>query len=140
MILVADEDMRATTRLFAIARTQSGASGATNVSEVLAQLDAEEGVTIEPERAHALLQSQKEIDFLDDQWFWMPGIPAGRNRMRNISRRMLSVASPISVQKLRGGMRREYTFRNSAGSFKWTLFAPPENIFMEWYDRHPEFI
>jgi len=139
-VLVADEDERSTNRMFAIARSQSGASGATNVSEVLAQLEAEEGVSIDSEIALALLQNYEQIDFLDDQWFWMSSIPEGRNRLRNITRRMLSVASPISVSKLRGGMRREYSFRNSAGSFKWTLLAPPINILLEWYKRHPEFL
>ena len=139
-ILVADEDQRATTRLFAIARTQSGASGATNVSEVLAQIESEEGISIDLKRAGALLTNLEEIEFLDDQWFWMPGIPKERNRLRNISRRMLSVASPINVSKLRGGVRREFSFRNSAGSPKWTLLAPPVNIMTEWYRRHPEFV
>lgn len=138
-ILVANKDQRATSRLFAVARTQSGASGATNVAEVVAQIEAEDGSSIDEDRAAVLLKNMDGIDFLDDQWFWMPGIPKERNRLRNISRRMLSVASPIIVPKLRGGARREYSFRNSAGSFKWTLLAPPVDILREWYRRHPEF-
>ena len=139
-VLVADEDERSTNRMFAIARSQSAASGATNVAEVLAQLEAEDGVNFDSERALVLLRNLDKVDFLDNQWFWMPGIPEGRNRMRNISRRMLSVASPISVSKLRGGLRRVYSFRNSAGSFKWTLLAPPVNILLKWYKRNPEFL
>lgn len=138
-ILVSDEDERATSRLFTVARTQSGASGATNVTEVLAQIEEEDGSSIDSGRAAVLLENMEKINFLDSQWFWMPGIPKERNRLRNISRRMLSVASPMSVSKLRGGVRREYSFRNSAGSFKWTLLAPPINIMTEWYKQHPEF-
>lgn len=138
-IVIADEGERAAAKVFTIARAQSGSSGATNVTEVLTQLQAEEGVEISAVQATALLGNSGEVDFLDQSWFWMPDIPAERNRLRNVTRRMLSVASPISIPALRGGIRRVYTFRNSAGSYKWALLVPPVSVLAEWYSRHPEF-
>ena len=135
-MVTAKTNEKVANRLYAIARRLSGRSGASDIEEVLDSTRSE-GLDFEDKRALRLLRTIKEFDWLDDSWFWTPSIPLERNRLRNVTRRMLSVASPISVKKLRSGARRVARFRNSSNN--WDIRIPPIAIMSEFYDRHPEF-
>lgn len=125
--------------LMHIARKQAGASGASNILEVLSEAD-QKGIKIEPAQARYVLQHHPDIQFLVEDWFWSPFGKSARNRLRNVTRKMLSVASPIHVSSLRDGIRRAYRWRNASRMRSWELIAPPKNVLEAFYRAHPEFI
>ena len=63
---------------------------------------------------HQILTLTAESEFLDGDWFWYRAGKPARNRLRNASRRMLSVAAPIHVGVLREGLRRHCRGRERA--------------------------
>jgi hypothetical protein len=53
---------------------------------------------------------------------------------------MLSVTNPISVQRLRDGLRREFNFRNFSSSGRLNLRVPPVSVLRAFLADHPEFL
>jgi hypothetical protein len=138
-LVTARTDERVASRLATIARKQSGASGATDVTEVVEQAHAE-GLDFEDERAIRLMRSLPDVQWSADDWFWTTSIPIERNRLRNVARKMLSVTSPIHARTIRSGMRRLATWRNSTGGrHRWPFRAPPSVVVLRFLEWHPEF-
>jgi hypothetical protein len=138
-LVVSKKQKAAAEALMKYARKQAGASGATNVSEVVEQV-AQEGFEITNKKALRLLRSHKKVSFLTEDWFWFPEITIARNRLRNVSRRMLAVTSTLKISDIRGGLRRVYSFRNSTGTARsWPLRVPPSQVLTEFFKQHPEF-
>lgn len=79
------------------------------------------------------------FDFLDDDWFWAPDVKYSRNRLHNLTRKLLSVASPQDVLTLRDGLRRAYNWRRLTGERYRNLTVPPARILLEFYRRCPGF-
>jgi len=122
-----------------LACLQADASGATNIQEVTAELVSRGHSNVNDETVRRLLKDCPEIEFLNEDWFWYKsGIPA-RNRLRNITRKMLSVTSPIPVSELREGIHRHYKIRRTRGISSWPLVTPPRAALQEFYRLHPEF-
>src|ERR1017187_2655395 len=122
-----------------VAFKQAGASGATNVQEVLAEVTSKTQSIIEEKDIRRFLQDSAGIEFLSGDWFWHKDGPPERNRLRNITRKMLSVASPIHVGELREGVQRHYRIRGVRGLTRWPLLTPPRTILEAFYRTHPEF-
>ncbi len=122
-----------------VACLQAEASGATNVQEVAAELASRGQSNVSDESVRRLLKDCREIEFLNEDWFWhKSGIP-DRNRLRNITRKMLSVTSPIPVGEVREGVHRNYKMRRTRGLSSWPLVTPPRAVLQELYRLHPEF-
>jgi len=122
-----------------IACRQAGASGATNVQEVLAEVTSKSPSTLEEDDLRRFLLDCSGIEFLTQDWFWhRDGVP-DRNRLRNVTRKMLSVTSPIHVAELRDGVQRHYRIRRKRGSANWPLITPPRAVLEAFYRAHPEF-
>jgi len=118
--------------VFSTARREAGKVGVSNIEEVQAEL-AVSGNEYSPEGVSRILQSSTKLEFLDDQWFWMPDIPPERNRLRNVTRRMLSVAPRLEVGTIRQGVRRNYRYRQID-------LVPPITVLKAFYSAHPEFV
>jgi len=119
-------------------RKLSGHSGVSNVYQVLDVADDYKFATSEDE-CKKILVSLKEIEFLNDDWFWNKDIKDHRNRLYNTSRKILSVISPQKIFDIREGIRRAYNKRSlSSTSFK-RLIIPPIAVLTEFFQRHPEF-
>ena len=122
-----------------IAHKQAGASGATNIHEVLAEISLKRPLELGEEDLRSKLQNYSEFEFLSYDWFWhKDGLP-DRNRLRNVTRKMLSVISPIHVNELREGVRRHYRIRGFRGTARWPLITPPRAVLEAFYRAHPEF-
>ena len=122
-----------------IACRQAEASGATNVHEIVAELDSRGYANVDHEMIRRFLSHCGEIEFLNPDWLWhKAGIPE-RNRLRNVTRKMLSVMSPINVGEVREGVNRYYKIRRTRGHSPWLLVTPPRAILQEFYRIHPEF-
>lgn len=121
-----------------VSRSQASASGATNIEEVLAEL-ASKNVHTDEGIVRAILTDMPKFEFLSADWFWHREGSVVRNRLRNQTRQMLSVAAPISVKTLREGLRRHFKYRGTRGLSKWPLRVPPRSILQGLYQAHPEF-
>lgn len=122
-----------------VACLQAEASGATNIQEVAAELASRGQADVSEENIRRFLQDCREVEFLSEDWFWhKSGIPH-RNRLRNITRKMLSVTSPIPVGEVREGVHRHYKIRGTRGLSTWPLVTPPRSVLQELYRLHPEF-
>jgi hypothetical protein len=122
-----------------VACKQAGASGATNVQEILAEVVSKTHSNLEEKDLRRFLQDCSEIEFLSEDWLWHKDGAPGRNRLRNVSRKMLSVASPIHVNELREGVQRHYRIRRTRGHGRWPLLTPPRTVLEAFYRAHPEF-
>jgi hypothetical protein len=126
-------------KILRIARVQAGAAGATNFAEVAAEVsESQPGVSEETVRE--VLDLFGTMENLVGDWFWDPGGPVSRNRLRNVTRKMLSVVTPIDVALIKEGVRRHYRYRGKRGTSDWTLVVPPQRVLKAYYESHPEFI
>jgi hypothetical protein len=117
---------------------QAHASGASNVSEVVAEL-AGDKIAVDEQMVCDVLRELSEVEFLGEDWFCHRPPNPDRDRLRNTTRRMLSVAAPIELGVLRDGLRREYRYRQNRGITGWPLIVPPRAVLLAYYKAHPEF-
>jgi hypothetical protein len=124
--------------VLSIAYRQAQASGASNVGEVFAELQSI-GVDAEEIAIREALREFSDVKFVEEDWFFRPPASPERDRLRNTTRKMLSVASPIDLTSLREGVRREYRYRGHRGMKTWSLLVPPRTVLRAYYQMHPEF-
>lgn len=117
---------------------QAHASGASNVSEVVAELIAQK-LTVEEPTVRHVLREFSDVEFVEEDWFCHRPSNPERDRLRNTTRKMLSVTAPIDLGVLREGLRREYRYRGNRGVNGWMLLVPPRSILVAYYKAHPEF-
>lgn len=118
--------------IFSAARKAAGRVGVSNVDEVQALL-AGTGRDIPADEVEKILRASPKVAFLEDEWFWVPDIPGDRNRLRNVTQRMLSVAPRLDLHTLRQGVRRRYRFMRIET-------VPPTSVLGAFYAAHPEFV
>ncbi len=121
-----------------LAYRQAHASGASNIGELVAEMAAN-GMTIDDVAVRRTLSDFSEVQFLDGDWFCHRPANPERDRLRNTTRKMLSVASPIELGVIREGIRREYRYRGHRGVNGWSLIVPPRAVLQAYYEAHPEF-
>lgn len=129
-----DHDVRS---ILKIANDLSNSSGVSNAYIVAAEL--ENRTEIDVAEIIDILKGHSRAEFLEGPWFWNPEKRRDRNRLRNVTRRILSVTRAVSLGDIRIGVVRVYKFRNSSGSLKYELIAPPISILRRFYTAHPEF-
>lgn len=86
-----------------------------------------------------VLRGYKECEFLGEDWFWFIDLPDGRNRLVNVTKRMLSVASPQSISSIREGVRRAFLYRSISNERYRGLTVPPQVVMADFFRRHPDF-
>ena len=128
VLATGDADLRPVLRA---ARRRTGRVGLANVSWIEADLRAE-GRRYSKDSIVQVLEHSGKVDLLDDGWFWMPGVPAGKNRLRNVTRHILSVAPKLHVSEVYEGVRRRYRFLGIRD-------MPPDSAVAQFYEAHPEF-
>jgi hypothetical protein len=119
-------------QIFHTARREAGRVGVSNVEEIEACLQAED-YQYTASTIRSALQSAEKFDFLIDDWFWVPGTPSDRNRLRNVTRRIIAVTPRLDVATIRHGVRRHYGFRRID-------LVPPTGVLTAFYRAHPEFV
>lgn len=137
--IVAAAPIPFTDTILRTAYRQAHASGASNVGEIIAEMAAS-GVTTDEATVRHVLREFSEVEFLDEDWFCHRPLNPERDRLRNATRKMLSVAAPIELGLLREGVRREYKYRGHRGVSGWSLVVPPRSVLKAYYQTHPEFI
>jgi len=126
--------------ILTMARKKSGASGIVSCVDVAAKISLTTPTECTTEEVTETLKASPRFRHLFGTWFWANDLPVGRNRLVNVCRRMLSVTSPISIARLRDGVKREYTFRNLTGSGKYDLRVPPVDVIRAFLSDHPDFV
>lgn len=121
-----------------VAKAQARAFGVANVQRVLAELDRRH-VMLDRTVARHVLQTTHELEFLDTDWFWHRRGAVQRNRLRNATRQMLSVCSPLSVSDLREGLARVYGLRDKRHDRSHSVAVAPSGVLRAFYRTHPEF-
>jgi hypothetical protein len=109
-------------------------SGISSVAEVTGGC-IERGMGVDADRVRLILRLFDSLQFLIDDWFWDTG--SVRNRLRQLSKKMLSLSSPMSVPILRDGIQREYAFR---GRDRRRLTVPPCHALDAFYRAQSDFI
>jgi hypothetical protein len=122
-----------------VAYRQAHASGASNVAEVVAEIRAG-NIIVDEDAVRHVLRRLSEVQFLEEEWFCHRPANPERERLRNVTRKMLSVASPIELGTIREGLRRHYRYRGHRGVKTWSLLVPPRSVLRAYYEAHPEFI
>jgi hypothetical protein len=136
--IVATTDIPNADAILRVAYRQAHASGASNVGEVHAELNAS-GIDVDASSVGHALREFSAVEFLEEQWFGHRPSNPERDRLRNTTRKMLSVAAPIELGSLREGIRREYRYRGHRGVKTWALLVPPRTVLRGYYKAHPEF-
>ena len=121
-----------------VARRLAGRAGVASVFQVAAEMGGA-SAPLEPDEVRRLLQDLSGFEFLNEDWFWATDLPVRRNRLSNVTKKILSVASPQSVVSIREGVRRAYTYRSKSNPRYESLTTPPGNVLSAFYTRSPEF-
>lgn len=128
------------------ARTLAGRSGVASVFAVADALVAspsprkqDNGAQSNEEDVRAVLLTDSTCEFLDTDWFWFTDIPPGRNRLENVAKKILCVASPQTVASLREGVRRAFLYRSKSVARYRSLAVPPMIVLRNFFRRHPDF-
>jgi len=119
----------------AAARKLSGMAGVGSVHQVSMNSSGETS----SEDVKRILSGLSNFEFLNEDWFWATDLPTGRNRLTNITRRILSVAAPQSIHCIRDGVRRAFTYRAKSNTRYEGLVTPPSEVLTAFFTRSPEF-
>lgn len=128
--------------LSSTARKLAGANGTFSVFHARREC-AKLGADIEEERIRGLLSALPEFVPLDNDrdWWRASGLPEGRDRLVNLSKKMLSVASPLNVKTIRDGIFRVFKWRAASHShFRDRLVVPPIAVLRSFFEHHEDFL
>lgn len=139
MLVTSTEGSSSVARILSVARRKSGASGAVSCADVAAVISRDSQTECSSDEVVRVLSASPSFRQILSGWFWATDIAPGRSRLVNLCRKMLSVTSPISVDCLRDGMKRVFTFRNSSSPSRFELRVPPRAVLEELLKAHPDF-
>src|SRR5439155_21877019 len=91
-----------TTQYTSLSYRQSIASGVTNVQELAAEAYVR-GLGASEAEVREVVLCLAEVEILEGSWFWHASGRSDRNRLRNVTRKMLSVTNPITIRERREG-------------------------------------
>jgi hypothetical protein len=110
------------------ARDLTRSVGVGSTAWAIADADSE----LDPALVQQALASLPWVRWLDGTWFWDPRTPTGRNRLENVTLKMLAACGPLEVQELDGGLDRMYRWGRLPHS-------PPLDALRLFYADHPAF-
>ena len=119
----------------ATARRLSRRDGVVSVGQVVRALsptDVTVGHGRLPAVVRLVLQTSPATVELVDGWLWLPDQGPGQHCLRNVTRRMLAVSSPLRLATVRRGVVRQ---RHGVRVAE----VPPVAVLAAYYDAHPEF-
>lgn len=137
-MLINEPDAKVIQRVPRLARKLAGQSGVTSIFQV-AEVLREEGFEVDEIQIRRTLRGGSNFEFLSEDWFWATDVKDSRNRLCNITRKILSIASPQNVLGIRDGVRRQYRWRISSHAQYKTLTVPPLLVLEAFYKKHPSF-
>jgi hypothetical protein len=64
------------------------------------------GTEVDFETVRSTLQATPWVRWLDSEWFWNPGHRSGRNRLENVTTKMLAACGPLGLHEISDGLDR----------------------------------
>jgi hypothetical protein len=125
--------------ILVVARKKAAASGVASAHDIAASVSSKSGLGCSVEDVVATLNACRRFRHLLGPWYWATDVPVGRNRLVNVCTNMLSVTAPISIARLRDGVKREYMFRNLSRPGRYDLRIPPADVLRHFLRDHPDF-
>jgi len=132
-----------------IARKLAGQAGVASVFQVVDKFrgqneQGDEAIAapedfLSEDEVRRVLGADTGCEFLDQDWFWFTDLPKGRNRLENLAKRILSVASPQPIASIREGVRRVFRYRASSNPRYRSLVVPPQTVMASFFRQHPAF-
>lgn len=138
-MVLSELDSKSANIVLSTARKMAGSSGVASIFQ-LQDVLLSKGLEYEEDRLRRMLSNTTNFRFLDDDWFWATDIKGGRNRLCNVTRKILSVVSPQTLLNIRDGVRRHYRYRAASHNRYSTLFVPPQNVMKAFFEQHGDFI
>lgn len=120
-----------------IAKRMAGGAGAVSVTDLADRISSQKSA-VTRQLVESVLRETPAARFLDDEWAWFPDAPIVRSRLRTLSRRVLSIFSPIRITRLREGIRREVMYLNNV-KHGWPIRVPPRPVLRRYFEEHREF-
>lgn len=137
-VLTCEPNTRKVQLIPRLARKLAGQSGTSSIYQVLDALE-DAGFEAEEQLVRRILMNIRELEFLDEDWFWATDVKDSRNRLVNATRRILSAVSPQTLLSIRDGIRRHYRWRTKSHTRYHALTVPPLAILKDFYDSHQLF-
>ena len=130
-----NRDVKSLASIGGVARRICRASGSVSLSYISQCL--EENIPIRLLRDVILCAD--DIEFIDDDYVWIPSTPTKRVRIQNVARKMLAVNRPLKLAEIRHGLERKFSFRNKTGSARYKGVVPPNEILVKLFGIYPDF-
>jgi hypothetical protein len=89
-------------------------------------------ISLDRSSIRTLLDRSLWARFLDQDWFWNPNTGPKRNRLVNLTRKMLSACGPLKVAEVRDGLDRQFRLHRLP-------HIPPAQALRMFYRQHPGF-
>lgn len=137
-IVVASNSSVAARSVATVARKLAGMAGVASVFQVASVLN-EGGQSLSPDEANKILASMSNVEFLNEDWFWVVDLPIRRNRLANVAKKILSVAFPQTISSIREGVRRAFLYRSKTQVRYESLTTPPSDVLAAFFRHSPEF-
>ena len=64
------------------------------------------GVAVDLDLVRSTLESTTWVKWLDSEWFWYPRHKSGRNRLENVTIKMLAACGPLELHEISDGLDR----------------------------------
>jgi len=123
----------------AAVRAVSGFFGVATEAQVITRLRESGDDPVEVGLVQAVLERDPAVHKLRSGYFWTDHAE-GRNRLVNVSLRILTVLEPQTLEDMHEGVERAFTWRASTGGDRFkALLAPELEILPDFYVSHPAF-
>lgn len=121
-----------------IARILAGKSGVASIFQVYEKLAASHS-TLDEDSLRKTLHACQNVSFLTDDWFYVTDIKDGRNRLFNVTAKMLSVSHRLSVRSIREGAKRTFRWRTMSNKRNSDIVLPPIEVVRRYLEVHSAF-
>lgn len=146
-VVVSESNEHSLGPILRTARRLAGEIGVVSIFQLLDRLALSEslpnwgalGSLVTDEDVRRLMRGHPNCEFIDEDWFWYTDLPDGRNRLVNIAKKILSIASPQLVSSVREGVRRAFRHRSTRVGSNRFLVVPPQSVMANFLTRHPDF-
>jgi hypothetical protein len=119
------------------ARALSNANGIATMDQLMRRLQLD---GVDQTLIRVLLEADRNFHWLGTNAFWSVHAP-GRNRVVNISQRILAVNDRQRLEDMQEGIEREFNFRISTGAGRLAdLCTPSTDQLRQFYASYPAFI